>query len=113
MRLKFRKVIFLFLFLWFSSFSYFSIVQPAIMSYKFDCSISTLEEMGNVAVVGSFDVETSEIQIFQEVNTEQYNRTLKHELKHLQQKNEGRLYLCSYPTGVILNEMEAYLAEYF
>jgi len=63
-------------------------------------------------IIGTFNTTDCAITIFYEENTTEYKRTLIHEMTHLKQLEEGRLYPCSNPIGVIINEVEANLNEY-
>jgi len=109
-------IVFIFLFiliLWLGK----NVFLPAYRSYKLACKP---EEVEDVCLGGEFvfnrTTNQSEIIIYGKEGTLQYNQSLKHEISHYKQsKRSGlfRLYNCSSPLGVYLNELESYLSEYF
>lgn len=85
------------------------ILYPSYISYKANCDLEFRE---NKTYIISGIFYDGNITICEEEGTKEYRRALLHEETHLRQQQEGRLYNCSKPIGVYINEVEAYLSEY-
>lgn len=108
----------------------YKILKPAMLSYEFDCilldqymdeqnftSIDQVNlediEINGYKIGGYFDQETEEIKIFYADIT-----TIKHEVCHAIQKEEGREHYCGDKAfgvfnGVLLDEVECYWKQNF
>lgn len=85
------------------------IVLPAYASTRHGVGESTIFDWMMIPG-GTYNPKTDEIIIFHEPNTTEYNLTMKHELCHKKQKDEGRLrndFL-----GNFLNELECQIAGF-
>lgn len=125
---------FLFIFtpLFFMSFDYLHqrVLHPAMISYQFDCivaqqimdeqNLSDFTEINfedinidGYTIGGYFDQETEEITLFNYDLT-----TIKHEVCHAIQKEEGREHYCGeraygFLNGVLVDEIECYWKQNF
>ena len=72
-------------------------------------NLTDFEKETDFVIYGAWDGE--EASVFLDEGSEGYNRTLKHELCHKNQEEQGRLYGCKFPIGVILNEVECKIKE--
>ena len=93
---------------------YDELLRPAYLSMKIDCSVTSVEEIHEVAedygveIGGYYNLQTDEIVVF---NDDPIIR--KHELCHRYQAQKGRWYPCSNKIGKYLNEVECYLIDGF
>ena len=88
-----------------------NLFYKSYLSYELSCK--TPELINNETINGMFNTSSCEITIYKEVDTKEYERTLRHELTHYKQLQEKRLYSCNQTLGFIFNEFEAYLSENF
>ena len=98
------------------SLSYNTILYPSYMSYKLSCGVPLTQEQNNSGIIaGTYSYNassnTSSIYINNCLMPEEQTKTLKHELCHANQQQKGRLFACTFPLGVIANEMECYFVE--
>ena len=95
--------------------AYQNIFHPAYLSYVYSCKPDgeqIIENKGYV-VAGALVVNKSGDSKI--VLSEDYadSITLKHELCHESQREQGRLFTCDYPVGKFENEVECYIRQYF
>lgn len=101
----------IFLFFFFPKFIY------AFYSLKLSCYYSYEQAVNNSA--GYFSTTfnettnetTTEIKIFEEENTTEYYKTLKHELIHEHQYKNNYSFDCDNKLGIYINELEAYFGQ--
>lgn len=87
--------------------------RNAYISYQLQCEPEKADN-GTFIITGYYEENNDSITIcVEDLESREYERTLKHELVHQKQAEEGRLYDCSNPLGVIINEFEAYFLENF
>lgn len=89
---------------------YKSILEPAYVSYQYDCQVISSEELNQTGYTlsGSYNPENNTIQIYDESNSYQIN---KHERIHQIQDYQNRIGSCSFPLSIFLNEIESYFGE--
>ena len=96
----------------FGLWGYFNVVKPSYLSVVSVCSDNGLEilEDAGYMVTGFFDSSSGNITIDETYADEQ---TIKHERIHQKQMEQGRFYGCRYPVAKFVNELEAYLFQWF
>lgn len=87
-----------------------NVLVPAYYSWAYVCSPQEIEGSG-VVVSGYFNWSDYSITILEENGTIEYDRTLKHEIVHLNQAINNRLYDCNNTLGFYFNEVEASIGE--
>lgn len=111
-KIKVAIVLFWAIFLLIVVFRLVNIVELSYWSYKLSCKEPEKlnEYIKSGVITGIYYSETDEICIT-EVGMKNYQTTLNHELVHQYQARQGKLYNCSNPVGVFLDEMIAYTLE--
>lgn len=91
------------------------LLQMAEISYKVDCGILPKKQASDqlgVNIAGKYNSLTDTIVIYNNTCGDNCDITLNHEKTHQRQNNESRLFNCSDPEGVFINEMEAYTSTF-
>lgn len=98
---------------------YFTTIHRyALISYQSGCNILSLEQVEQQGYVRQgytqtyYNDDTNKTEVQVKILTEDPSVS-KHELVHVMQFEQGRMYTCDNPIGRYLNEAEAYIMQNF
>ena len=90
-------------------------IAQAKLSTDLDCAKNSTQRAVelNVSIAGNYNYVSNQICIVDTGNEDENNRIYRHELTHKKQREKNMMGNCFNHPHVFINELEAYLHEYF